>query len=103
MWPAKSPDPFIPLLKENLGAQYELVQFNFRTALFGRYENLHVHWPEILVQSKSTRYNRPGRLVKTSSSTPPPSMGNAFGSLAATQLAKAGLHLAQLLNGIIWP
>jgi beta-1,4-mannosyltransferase len=53
MWPAKSPNPFIPLLIENLGARYEVVHFNFRTALFGRYEILHVHWPEILVQSKS--------------------------------------------------
>jgi beta-1,4-mannosyltransferase len=53
MWPAKSQNPFIPLLIENLGTHYEVVHFNFRTALFGRYQILHVHWPEILVQSKS--------------------------------------------------
>jgi len=53
MWPDRSPNPFIPLLIENLGAAYEIVGFNFRTALIGRYRILHVHWPEVLVHSPS--------------------------------------------------
>jgi beta-1,4-mannosyltransferase len=53
MWPAKSPNPFIPLLIESLGKEYEVINFSFRNALFGRYQILHVHWPEILVHSPS--------------------------------------------------
>ena len=53
MWPDRSPNPFIALLIENLGAGYEVIGFNFRTALIGRYQILHVHWPEVLVHSPS--------------------------------------------------
>jgi beta-1,4-mannosyltransferase len=53
MWPDRSPNPFIPLLIENLGADYEVVGFTFRTALLSRYQVLHVHWPEVLVHSPS--------------------------------------------------
>jgi hypothetical protein len=30
MWPAKSPNPLIPLLIENLRAQYQVLHFNFQ-------------------------------------------------------------------------
>jgi len=53
MWPNKSPNPFIARLIENIGATYEIIGFSFRTALLGRYRLLHVHWPEILVHSRS--------------------------------------------------
>jgi beta-1,4-mannosyltransferase len=53
MWPDRSPNPFIPLLIENLGADYEVVGFSFRAALLSRYQILHVHWPEVLVHSPS--------------------------------------------------
>jgi hypothetical protein len=42
MWPDRSPNPFIPLLIENLGADYEVVGFSFRAALLSRYQVLHV-------------------------------------------------------------
>ncbi len=53
MWPDKSPNPFIPMLIENIGPEYEISGFSFRAALFERYRLLHVHWPEILVHSGS--------------------------------------------------
>ena len=56
-FPVPRPDtnPYTSLLERSLRAQPGLTSLNFtwRTALFGRYDVFHAHWPEILVNGHS--------------------------------------------------
>lgn len=56
-FPVPRPDtnPYTSLLEQALRAQPGLTSLNFtwRTALFGRYDVFHAHWPEILVNGHS--------------------------------------------------
>ena len=53
--PRPTTNPYIVMLGEVIEAEpsLELVRFSFRTALTGRYDVFHVHWPEILVDGHS--------------------------------------------------
>ena len=52
----RSPDgnPFSGWLYSNLTPDIELHWFDWRTALFGRYEVFHLHWPEYLFGTSSS-------------------------------------------------
>lgn len=48
------PNPYSRLLIESVSPRVRIRRFSWATALFGRYDVLHVHWPEALVFSKSS-------------------------------------------------
>lgn len=52
-------NPYLLQLDEHLGRDVDVLRFSWRTALLGRFDVLHVHWPEVLV----TRRTRPRTLA----------------------------------------
>jgi beta-1,4-mannosyltransferase len=44
-------NPFISLLIRNLDADVEVITFSWREAFLGRYDVLHVHWPDALLRA----------------------------------------------------
>jgi beta-1,4-mannosyltransferase len=44
-------NPFISLLIRNLDADIEVSTFTWRDAFLGRYDVLHVHWPDALLKA----------------------------------------------------
>lgn len=49
-------NPYIVMLRDGLRAQPDLdaLDFSFRRAIAGRYDVFHVHWPEILLEGRTT-------------------------------------------------
>ncbi|MBG6098174.1 glycosyltransferase [Nocardioides luteus] len=60
-------NPYIVQLVETLGQRddTDVLLFSFRRALAGRYDVFHVHWPELLMTSASTRLRRLARRLLT--------------------------------------
>lgn len=60
--PRATTNPYLVLLARSLDARdhVRVQTFSWRTALFGRYDVFHVHWPEILVGGRT----RPGALLR---------------------------------------
>lgn len=44
-------NPYVRLLIESTSAEAEVSEFNFKRAFLGRYDVLHVHWPDGIVRS----------------------------------------------------
>lgn len=51
--PSKESNPYVHLLAAALQENNSLRFFDWRAALFGRYDVFHVHWPETLVRGSS--------------------------------------------------
>ena len=49
----KNNNQYIKLLCESLPSEIDVVNFTFLTAIFGKYEILHVHWPDRLFRADS--------------------------------------------------
>lgn len=47
-------NPYIVQLVDAVGHEVDVRLFSWRTAIFGRYDVLHVHWPEIFTSASST-------------------------------------------------
>lgn len=64
--PRPTTNPYNVMLLRELAATpgVEVLPFRWRTALFGRYDVFHVHWPETLLDS-STTIKRGARVVLT--------------------------------------
>lgn len=54
--PRPTTNPYIVMLVQSLNAVpgVSILHFSWRTALLGRYDVFHVHWPEILVGGRTT-------------------------------------------------
>src|SRR5665647_1239876 len=50
-----SPIPTLVFLEKSLPPDVVLVDFRWRLALFGRYDVLHIHWPEYVIRDQSGR------------------------------------------------
>ncbi len=52
--PRETTNPYIHMLSKSLRQQdhLEVIDFSWRTALVGRYDVFHLHWPEILVSGR---------------------------------------------------
>jgi beta-1,4-mannosyltransferase len=48
--PKPSQNPFLSLFADSLAGHAEVVYFGWKTALIGRYDVLHIHWPESMVR-----------------------------------------------------
>lgn len=61
-FPGRGPEtnPYLLQLVDALGRHLDVRYFSWRTALTGRYDLFHVHWPERLLRS----HRRSGRLVR---------------------------------------
>lgn len=51
-------NPYIGLLQSALPDEIEVVAFSWRRALCGRYDLVHVHWPEYLLRPRGTPRSR---------------------------------------------
>lgn len=52
--PRPTTNPYIVMLREQLrAAGVEVVDFGWRAALFGRYDVVHLHWPETLPEGRN--------------------------------------------------
>jgi len=61
-WPDPAANPYIPLLYAALGnVDIQVEPFSWKSALFARYEILHVHWPEYLVRKRTALRTLVGR------------------------------------------
>jgi beta-1,4-mannosyltransferase len=49
----RHPNPYIKMLLKGLSTKVDLEVFRWRTALFGEYDILHLHWPEHLISSRN--------------------------------------------------
>src|SRR4051794_22672058 len=49
----KTTNPYIIQLIDSLDDLVDVELFSWRTAIFGRYDVLHVHWPEIFTRASS--------------------------------------------------
>lgn len=49
--PRATTNPYLTQLGRALGEYVDVLTFSWRTALTGRYELFHVHWPEVLMRS----------------------------------------------------
>ncbi len=49
--PRATTNPYVAMLFRDLQVQCNVLPFTWQTALAGRYDVFHVHWPEILLQS----------------------------------------------------
>lgn len=52
--PRATTNPYLVLLLRSLGDEADVATFSWRTALLGRYDVLHLHWPEVLVERRTT-------------------------------------------------
>lgn len=51
--PRATTNPYLVLLLRSLPADLDVRTFSWRTALLGRYDVLHVHWPEVVVDRRN--------------------------------------------------
>jgi beta-1,4-mannosyltransferase len=66
LFPPRRPtsNPYVVMLGEALAAHpaVELVDLTWKTALFGQWDVIHLHWPEILVSGRTAEPRRPPSL-----------------------------------------
>jgi beta-1,4-mannosyltransferase len=55
--PLPTTNPYLVMLRDSLAAQGDVrvLTFSWRTALLGRYDVFHVHWPEALIADRGSR------------------------------------------------
>lgn len=56
-------NPYITMLMQSMPPSVRTLDFNWPRALFGRYDVIHLHWPEFLIRGDSFRERQLKRLV----------------------------------------